>query len=101
MPREPRAEPWGERSRFVLARVAPRGVFKAWSVTCNLHKADGQRCNKSLSMGSGFTSEEARRRIKEWCVRGLTIPDTPGGKAAHMDKNPRFFAPTLSVLRLT
>ena len=77
----------------MLARVAPRGVFKCWSVTCRLHQADGERCNKSLSLGTEYSSEEARRRIKEWCLRGCPIPDLPGGKRRHMDECPRTFDP--------
>ena len=67
--------------------VAPLGVVKAWSVTCKLHAVDGDRCNKSLNMGEVFTSDEARCRIKEWCLRGLMS----GSKAAHMAINPHLF----------
>jgi len=38
-------------------------------------------------MGEVFTSDEARCRIKEWCLRGLMS----GSKAAHMAINPRLF----------
>ena len=55
------------------------------TVTCLVHQADNQRCNKSFTPGSEFTEAEATLRIKEWCARGLDIPDEPGGKASHMD----------------
>jgi hypothetical protein len=70
VPRQPRAEPWGAGSVFVLAKHYSGGNFKAWSVTCGLHDADRQRCNKYLALGSSLSSEEAQLRIKEWCVRG-------------------------------
>ena len=75
----PRAIPWGRyidgRPLFAIARTYDHGVFKAVTVTCNLHRADGQRCNKSLSLGTHFTEEEATRRIKEWCVAGMALKD--------------------------
>ena len=83
-----RGEPWVEGGPFVLAR----GPL-CWSVTCRVHRADGLRCNKSLNLGTLFSDEEAKARIKEWCVRGLSIPDAPGGKNAHMHVNPRDFEP--------
>jgi hypothetical protein len=88
--REPRADLWG-RERFALAPHFSRGVFKAWSVTCRLHRADGTRCNKSLAMGGRFTSDEALHRIKQWCVDGLSIPDTSGGRDAHRFSDPRSY----------
>ena len=81
--------PWGRvidgRPRFVIARTHAEGEFKAVTVTCNLHRADGQRCNKSLSLGTHFTEEEATRRIKEWCVAGMALNDEPGARRNHMD----------------
>ena len=64
-PAVPRGMPWGRvvdgRPRFVIARTHADGEFKAVIVTCNLHRADGQRCNKSLNLGAHFTEEEATR----------------------------------------
>ena len=81
--------PWGRvidgRPLFLIARTHGQGEFKAVTVTCNLHRADGQRCNKSLSLGTHFTEEEATRRIKEWCVRGMALNDVPGARRKHMD----------------
>ena len=83
-PGVPRALPWGRevdgRQRFVLARTHERGELAAITVTCNVHRADGRRCNKHLSLGVHFSEEEATRRIMEWCIRGLEIPDEPGGE---------------------
>ena len=86
----PRAMPWGRaiddgRPSFVIARAFDHGVFKAVTVTCNLHRVDGQRCNKSLSLGTHFTEEEATRRIKEWCVAGMALKDEAGAMQTHMD----------------
>ena len=93
--REPRGIPWGRerhgRPPFVIARTHADGLLKAITVTCNLHHVDG-RCNKSLSLGVHFTEAEAVHRIKEWCVRGMQIPDGAGAKQRHMDPancNPR------------
>ena len=33
--------------------------------------------------------EEAKWRIMQWCVDGLTIPNKPGGKEEHMRIQPR------------
>ena len=89
----PRAMPWGRvingRPLFVIARTHGQREFRAVTVTCNLHRADGQRCNKSLSLGSHFTEEEATRRIKEWCVAGMDLDDEAGARQIHMD--PAFF----------
>ena len=92
----PRSVPWGQgrdgEPLFVLARTHDGGYLKAITVTCNLHRTGG-RCNKSLSLGVHFTEEEATHRIKEWCVRGMVIPESEGAKQAHMDPafcNPRF-----------
>ena len=68
------------------------GIVKAWSATCLLHDADGMRCNKSLNMGTEFTDEQARRRIKEWCLQGAMIPDEYGMRKRHMDIQPREFS---------
>ena len=85
----PRAIPWGRyidgRPLFVIARAYDHGVFKAVTVTCNLHWADGHRCNKSLSLGHHFSEEEATRRIKEWCVAGMDLNDEAGARQTHMD----------------
>ena len=85
----PRATPWGRvidgRPLFVIARTHGQGELKAITVTCNLHWADGQRCNKSLSVGIHFTEEEATRRIKEWCVAGMALADERGARQNHMD----------------
>ena len=93
LPRAPRGNDWPGRQKFPLAVVASGGLIKAWSARCNIHKHDGERCNKRLNMGEVFTSDEARRRIKEWCMRGVAIPDGPGGRAEHMRIQPRNFAP--------
>ena len=80
------------RPCFVIARTHERGELKAITVTCHLHRADGQRCNKSLTLGSHFTEAEATLRIKEWCVAGMVLADEPGARQAHMDPmccNPR------------
>ncbi|MCP4239936.1 MAG: hypothetical protein GY772_05195 [bacterium] len=82
-PRIPRAEVWAQ-GRFVLAMHFARGEFRAWTATCRLHKADAQRCNKSLSVGGALAADEAKRRIQEWCLKGVDVPDVLGGKHAHI-----------------
>jgi len=95
VPGVPRGQPWGrvidDRPMFVLARTYGRGVLKAITVTCNLHRHSGGRCNKSLSLGTHFSEEEAMRRIKAWCVAGLTLPNEDGSRQKHMD--PAFYNP--------
>ncbi len=86
-PRDDRALPWG--MSWVLAEVHPHGVLKAWSARCFLH---GGNCNKSLNMGHQFTQEEAKRRIQEWCIRGLDIPEGLNARTDLMDMKPRFFS---------
>ena len=88
-PRESRGEPFG--SLFTLASVHPGGVITAWSATCRRHQSDGHRCNTSLTFGEVFSEDEAKRRIKRWCLQGLEIPDEAGGRDRHMKINPRRF----------
>ena len=94
-PLVPRCLSWGRvtdgRPLFMLARTHDRGELKAITVTCNMHRTEGQRCHKSLSLGSYFTEEEATRRIKEWCVAGMALQDGDGARQCHMD--PEFFNP--------
>ena len=59
-------------------------------MTCLVHKL-GERCNKSLTLGTEFTESQAVCRIKEWCMRGGGIPDSPNAREAHMSMNPRRF----------
>ena len=39
--------------------------------------------------GNSCMPEEAKWRIMQWCVDGLTIPNKPGGKEEHMRIQPR------------
>jgi len=89
--RVPRGVPWDRHRKFWIARTHRGGQFQAVTVTCLAHTADDLRCNKSFTPGRLFTEAEATIRIKEWCARGLDIPDQPGGKVIHMDINPREF----------
>ena len=89
--RHARGEPWG-KGRFALAPVVARGRLIAFSATCKVHVADGARCNINLSLGRCFTLEQAKHRIKQWCVHGLQVPDEVGARAKHMDVRPRDFA---------
>lgn len=86
-----RSEPFG--TSWVLSEVHPGGVFTTWSCSCYLHKADGQRCNKSLAFfDSDMTPDEAKHRIMQWCIDGIVIPDVPGGKHSHMNNiKPRLY----------
>jgi hypothetical protein len=85
-PRDDRMLPWG--TSWVLAEVHPHGVLKAWSARCLLH---GGNCNKTLNMGDQFTPEEAKRRIQEWCIRGLGVPVRFNSRTEHMGMLPRLF----------
>jgi hypothetical protein len=80
-------------SKFILAEHHPRGVFRAWTATCNMHTAEGERCNKNLNFGEGMSPDEACRRIKAWCLLAADIPNEVGGKVEHMKCNPRHVAP--------
>ena len=87
--RSARQQQWGP---FMLAVACPKGVPNAWTATCTLHKFGG-RCNKSLSFANGsMTSDEARCRIKKWCLVGCDIPDNAGAREEHMSENPRKYA---------
>ena len=66
-------------------------MFQAVTVTCLLHTADGERCNKSFNVSAEWSEAQATARIKEWCARGVQIPNVPGGKEQHMDLKPRHF----------
>jgi hypothetical protein len=79
-------------SKFTLAEHYALGVFRAWGATCNIHTAEGKRCNKNLNFGGGMSADEACRRIKAWCLLAADIPDEVGGKVAHMKCGPRDFA---------
>ena len=68
-------------------------MLQASTVTCLFHRAGGERCNKSFTPGTECTEAEATARIKEWCARGLDIPDVAGGKQRHMAIQPRGFRP--------
>jgi hypothetical protein len=85
-PRDDRALTWG--TSWVLAEVHSQGILTAWSARCLLH---GGNCNKSLNMGSQFTPEVAKRRIQEWCIRGLDVAVGLNARTEHMDIKPRFF----------
>ena len=79
---------WGPS---VLAEVHPEGGdLGSWSCTCSLHKLEGMRCNKSLTVGGrqGFTSAQARHRIKYWPSKGYFTEDGLGAKKKHMDIDP-------------
>ena len=91
--RVPRGELWDRQQRFGIARTHRYSEFQSVTVTCLLHRADGERCNKSFTPGTEWSEAEATARIKEWCARGLDIPDVAGGKKRHMDINPRRFRP--------
>lgn len=88
--RVPRGTPWGRGGKFVIAHTHRGRVLEAITVTCLAH-TKGDRCNKSLTLGSDFTEQQAVSRIKEWCIRGLQFADIPGSRADHMSLNPRKF----------
>jgi len=91
--RIPRGQLWG-RGRFILAGTHRAGELQAVTVTCLLHGSENARCNTNLTLGSIFSEEEATRRIKEWCVRGLDIPAADGARDLHMHGRgrPRFYS---------
>ena len=79
---------WGKYFRIVKSRK--HGEYVAWTVTCNFHKLEG-RCNQNLSFREVGSADEARQRLKEWCLRGLRIPDEAGAKKAHMDSKAKMY----------
>ena len=89
--RVPRGRAWDQQRRFWIARTHRHGVFEAVTVTCLFHTADGERCNKSFAPGAVRTEAQATAAIKEWCARGLSLPNVAGGKSAHMGIQPRTF----------
>jgi hypothetical protein len=88
--RLPRGNLWGRHGKFVLARTHRSGTLEAITVTCLVH-SQGERCNKSLTLGPDLTEQDAVARIKEWCIRGLQIPDSVGARTTHMAIHPRRF----------
>ena len=79
---------WGKHFRIVKSRRD--GEYVAWTVTCNFHRLGG-RCNQNLSFSEVGSADEARQRLKEWCLRGLLIPDEAGAKKAHMDSKAKMY----------
>ena len=81
-------EVWGKHFRFVKAKRD--GSEIAWTATCHFHRHDG-RCNQWITFTEVGSRDEAKRRLKEWCIRGMLIPDAPGAKAIHMkDKSKKY-----------
>ncbi len=79
---------WGPN--FALARTHRGGTLESVTVTCLCHHTEGLRCNKSVTLGTRYTEEAATLRIKEWCIRGLDIPDGVGARAQHMRMRPHW-----------
>ena len=81
--------PWG--SDFVIAETTLHGEVRAVTCTCKCHTADGERCSKWVTVGLKMSIAAAEHRIKEWCIRGYDIPDTPGGRKTHMKPRPFYW----------
>ena len=69
-------KPFGN-GRWLLARIKNEDC---WSCVCKLHTKDGIKCNKRLAWTHCCSPEEAKWRIMQWCVDGLTIPNVVVGK---------------------
>ena len=82
LPRTARGEPFAG-GRFVLAEVFSNGRLSAWTATCKIHDL-GERCNQSLTIGDNMSPGDAKRRIMLWCLKGLSIPNTPEARSQHM-----------------
>jgi hypothetical protein len=87
--------------------VRRSGTFESWSCRCYFH-TKGPKCNKTLSWGSTMSPDEAKHRIMEWCVRGLSVPDEEGARVTHMADEPSLYlaselrpVPELTRLALT
>ena len=89
-PRLPRGEPWAG-GRFALARNPRSSGSSAITVTCMLHR-HGDRCNNTPQVGPRLSEADCYRRVKEWCLRGLAIPDGPGARDMHVGDLPRHYA---------
>jgi hypothetical protein len=55
-----------------------------------------------------MSPDEAKHRIMEWCVRGLSVPDEEGARVTHMADEPSLYlaselrpVPELTRLALT
>ena len=83
----PGGTPWGPD--FVIAETTRHGEVVAVTVTCNVHKCAGTRCNKWITIGESMDIAAAEHRIKEWCVRGYDIADDADGVKTHMKPRPR------------
>ena len=70
---------------FWIAKTYRHGEFKAVTATCKHHQREGHRCNQWVTVNDSMDAAEAERRLKEWCVRGMSIPDAPGSRRSHMD----------------
>ena len=73
---------WGKH--FAIARTRRHGSLVALTVTCKFHKCEG-RCNQWVTLNDEMSEAEAERRLKEWCLRGMSIVDNLGARKQHMD----------------
>ena len=66
--------------------------MRSYTARCYYH---GYACNKSLNLGAVFTEAQARVRIKQWCLRGLSIPSTldqeKNARILHCRDEPRYY----------
>ena len=74
--------PWGRA--WVIADTDKYGQLTAKTATCLLHRCDGLRCNKWVTISDALDADGAEHRLKEWAIRGKAIDDLPGGRERHM-----------------
>ena len=75
--------PWGRA--WVLADTTKYGLLISKTATCLLHRCEGKRCNKWISISDALDADGAEHRLKEWAIRGKDIPDGPGARDRHMN----------------
>lgn len=103
VPRERRFESFG---RFKVAPVFSHGELYGYGATCGLHTdpsdKKGTQCKVQLPLGkrSPLSPEEARRRVKFWCVLGLKrhaeIQKDDKPRSKHLSMKPRSLEVTMS-----
>jgi hypothetical protein len=71
---------------FKLAQVFKKKVFIGWGATCPHHadKRSRRQCKKQLAFGKTMTPDEAKHRIKLWCVNGRGIPKQKNARRKHL-----------------
>lgn len=98
-PRIARRIEWGG---FQLAPIVTDEVTVGYGATCGRHldPEDSLKCKIQLSLGKDgrFSEDEARVRVKFWCIRGMdaAVDDHATPRSHHVSIKPRQLEVTMS-----